>query len=192
MARIEQGCYAANVMERPSRDRAISPRDLAYGGLFGAAALTLPVLFHLLHLGHVFMPMYLPLMALAFFSSPRVCGATALSTPLLSGLLMGMPPFYPPVAVAMALELAVMSSLASWAYRRWPGSVLRVLVPTLLLGRVLQAGSGYLIGLVIDLPPSFLSVLSVISGWPGLVLMALVIPPLVRIARVNRALEVAS
>ena len=45
------------------------PRELAYSGVFGAAALLLPVLFHLVRLGAVFMPMYLPLVALAFFKS---------------------------------------------------------------------------------------------------------------------------
>ena len=150
------------------------------------------MIFHVLHLGSVFMPMYLPLVALAFFVSPRVCAATALVVPLLSGLLTGMPPFYPPVAVAMSVELAVMSALASWASRRWPGSVLLVLVPTLLVGRVLQGGAGYLIGLLVELPPMFLSVVSVVSGWPGLVLMVLVIPPLVRVARGTRTQEVTT
>lgn len=164
----------------------VSPRDLAYGGLFGAAAMTLPVLFHLLHLGHVLMPMYLPLVALAFFASPRVCAATAGVVPILSWLVTGMPPIYPPVAVVMAVELAFMSALAAWAYGRWPRSVLLVLVPVLLLGRALQAGAGYALGLALDLPPGFLSLASVVSGWPGLVLMVVVIPPLVRVARKGR------
>lgn len=173
-------------MKHTASVQKIPPRELAFGGLFGAAALTLPVIFHLFHLGHIFMPMYLPLMALAFFASPRVCAATAFATPLISGLLTGMPPFYPPVAVSMAVELAVMSALASWAYRRWSTSVLAVLIPVLLLGRVMGAASGYLLGLLIDLPPRFLSAVSVVSGWPGLVLMVLVIPPLVRLAHVRR------
>lgn len=173
-------------MSNSARESKIAPRELAFGGLFGAAALTLPVIFHLFHLGHVFMPMYLPLMALAFFASPRVCAATAFATPLISGLLTGMPPFYPPVAVSMAIELALMSALASWTYRRGSVSALTVLIPVLLFGRLLQAGSGYLLGLLIELPPRFLSVLSVVSGWPGLVLMVVVIPPLVRIAQVRQ------
>lgn len=174
----------------PDGPRPFSPRDLAYGGLFGAAALTLPVVFHVFHLGSVFMPMYLPLISLPFLASPRVSAATAFVAPLLSGLLTGMPPFYPPVAVAMAVELSVMAALASWASRRWPRSVLLVLVPVLLLGRALQAGAGALIGVVVDLPPQFLSVVRVVSGWPGLVLMVVVIPPLVRLARGRGRTEV--
>jgi len=84
-------------------------RDLAYCGLFGAAALLLPVLFHLVHLGHIFMPMYLPLVTLAFFVRPGMSALTALVVPLLSGAVTGMPPFYPPVAPVMSVELALMA-----------------------------------------------------------------------------------
>jgi hypothetical protein len=159
----------------------VSPRDLAYAGLMGAAALLLPALFHLLHLGHVFMPMYLPLVALGFLVGARAASATALVVPLLSGVITGMPPFHPPTAPFMAAELAVMAGLVSWGSRRWPGRVLVVLVPVLLLGRVLQAGAGYVVGLVLELPAGFMSAWAVAKGWPGLVLMVVVIPPLVRL-----------
>ncbi|HSQ74575.1 MAG TPA: hypothetical protein VLT13_03415, partial [Bacteroidota bacterium] len=73
-------------------------RELAYGGLFGAAALVIPFFFHLLHLGHLFMPMYIPLIALAFFVRPVVASLAGFIVPVLSGLTTGMPPFFPPVA----------------------------------------------------------------------------------------------
>lgn len=168
------------------REFSVAPRDLAYGGLFGAAALALPAVFHLLHLGHVFMPMYLPLMALAFFATPRISAATSFVVPLLSALITGMPPFYPPVAPFMSVELGLMAALASWAYSRHPRSVLVVLVPVLLLGRILQAAAGYLLGLLLDLPPAFMSIASVLGGWPGLVLMVAVIPPLVHLLNSHR------
>ena len=63
----------------------LAARDLAYGGLFGAAALLLPTVFHLIHLGHIFMPMYLPLVALPFFARPTTAATTSLVVPLLSG-----------------------------------------------------------------------------------------------------------
>jgi hypothetical protein len=56
-----------------------------------------------IHLGHVFMPMYLPIVALAFFVRPLPAAVTAAMTPLLSGAVLGMPPFYPPVALMMAV-----------------------------------------------------------------------------------------
>lgn len=167
-----------------------NPRELALAGLFGAAALALPFLFHLVQLGRVFLPMYLPLMALAFFASPAVTAATAFVVPLLSALLTGMPPWYPPVAPAMSLELSLMGALAAFIWRRtgrrkW--SVLAVLVPVLVLGRGLQLCLGYLLGLILDLPPEFLSLASLAAGFPGLILMCAVIPALVMAVRKNSA-----
>lgn len=162
----------------------LSPRELAYCGLFGAAALLLPVLFHLVRLGHVFMPMYLPLMALAFFVRPLPAAVTALLTPLLSAALTGMPPLFPPVALFMALELAAMAGLVALVRRRWPGAnEWLVLLPVLLFGRVLYVGLVYLFALAVELPAGFLAGVSLLSGWPGLILMMVVIPPIARVGR---------
>lgn len=162
----------------------LSPRELAYCGLFGAAALLLPFLFHVLHLGHVFMPMYLPLCTLAFFVRPLPAATTAAIVPLLSGAVTGMPPFYPPVALFMAIELGVMASfiaaLVQWRPRANPWAVL---IPVLLFGRMLYVALVYGFSLVIDLPAAFLAKLSFLSGWPGILLMVAVVPPVVRLGR---------
>lgn len=159
-------------------------RDLAYCGLFGAAALLLPALFHLVHLGHVLMPMYLPIVALGFFVRPVPAAATALLTPILSGVLTGMPPFFPPVAPSMAVELAVMASLIAWVMQRRPrANEWAVLLPVLLLGRVVYAGLVYGFSLLIELPAAFMGGVSLLSGWPGLILMAIAVPPVARVGR---------
>jgi len=161
----------------------LSPRELALSGLFGAAALVLPFLFHLVHLGSLFMPMYLPLVTLAFLVRPAPAAVTALVAPLLSAALTGMPPFYPPVAVFMGLELGAMAVLLSWLRGRWPrAGVLLLLVPVLLLGRVLSVGLVYAFSLMMTLPAPFLAGVSFLSGWPGIVLMVVVVPVLVRVA----------
>jgi SAM-dependent methyltransferase len=172
---------------------AISPRELVYAGLFGAAALMLPVLFHLIHLGSVFLPMYLPLMVLAFLVRPAAAALTAAVIPILSAATTGMPPWYPPVAPAMSLELAFMAAAAAWLWRLSglrnrrrhpvrPLTVLAVLIPVLLFGRLFQFGFGWVLGLWFDLPPAFLSVASLVQGLPGLVLMVLVVPGVVALA----------
>ncbi len=169
---------------------AVSPRaglsaaDLAFAGLFGAAALLLPTVFHVLQLGRVFMPMYLPLVALAFLVRPVPAAATAFMVPLISGAVTGMPPFYPPVALVMAAELAVMSAFIALVYRWRPrANEWLVLVPVLILGRVLNVGLMYLAALALELPAAFVAGLSLVSGWPGIVLMLVVVPPLVRLVR---------
>ena len=164
----------------------LSPRDLALCGVFGAAALLLPPLFHLVRLGFIFMPMYLPLVALAFFVRPMPAAVTAFIVPLLSGAVTGMPPFYPPVAVFMAIELAVMASLIS-AIVTWRPRINEwlVLVPVLLLGRVLYVGLVYTFSLVIELPAGFMAGLSLLAGWPGIVLIIVAVPPVAMIRRVS-------
>lgn len=160
------------------------PRDLAFCGLLGAAALLLPILFHLVHLGPLFMPMYLPLVLLAFFARPLPAAVTALVTPLLSTLLTGMPPLYPPVAVFMSLELGAMGLVIALVRRRWPRcSEWIVLIPVLMGGRLLQMVLVYGCSRVMELPAGFLAGLSFLSGWSGILLMLAVIPSVVRIHR---------
>jgi hypothetical protein len=162
-------------------------RDLAFCGLFGAAALLLPAVFHLVRLGHVFMPMYLPLVTLAFFVPARQAAATALIVPLLSGAVTGMPPFYPPVAVFMSIELAVMGALIAAVVTRRPRADERlVLIPVLLFGRALYVGLVYAFSLAIGLPPGFMAGLSFFGGWPGLLLMIAAVPPVVRTIKKRR------
>ena len=162
----------------------LSSRELAYCGLFGAASMLLPQLFHLVQLGHVFMPMYLPLVALPFFVRPLPAAVTALLTPLLSGAVVGMPPFFPPVAVFMALELAAMAGIIAWVARRWPrANEWLVLIPVLLMGRVLYVAMVYGFSRIIALPAGFMAGLSLLSGWPGIILMAVAVPPVARVGR---------
>lgn len=158
-------------------------RELAYCGLFGAAALLLPVVFHVLHAGHVFMPMYLPLVALAFFVRPGVAALTAMLVPLLSGAVTGMPPFVPPIAPVMSVELALMAVVIGAlrvAFPRLPVWV--TLVSALAVGRVVNAGLLYGAARVMNLPAGFVASISLVSGWPGLALMIAVIPQIVRLS----------
>jgi hypothetical protein len=165
-------------------------RDIAYGGVFGAAALLLPVLFHALHLGSVFMPMYLPLVALGFFARPAVAMLTSLIVPNLSAAFTGMPPLYPPIAPVMAAELAVMAGMISWLSMQRPHlPILLLLIPALIFGRVINTSLMYLLGVLFGLPPEFLAGLSFIAGWPGIILMIVVIPATVRLMKPRSSLD---
>lgn len=166
------------------RTSALSARDLAYGGLFGAAALLLPTVFHLVQLGHIFMPMYLPLVALAFLVRPGVAVTTAVLVPLISAFATGMPPLYPPVAPIMSLELGAMALLISLGYRWRPqANEWVVLIPVLLFGRILGVLLNYGAAQVMELPAGLVAGISLLSGWPGILLMVATVPPLVRTLR---------
>lgn len=159
-----------------------SAREIALGGVFGACALLLPFLFHLIQLGRILMPMYLPLLTLAFLIGPTVAATTAFLCPLLSGALTGMPPLYPPVAPIMSLELGLMAWIISFCSTKWPqANPWLILIPVLALGRALNFGLVYASALIVELPAGFLAGASLLAGWPGVVFMVITVPPLVRL-----------
>ncbi len=174
--------------------RYYSPRELAYAGLFGAAALLLPVLFHLIQLGRLFLPMYLPLMTLAFLVRPLPAALTAVITPLLSGAVTGMPPFYPPIAVFMSFELGVMAALLAWVRTHRPRTNAWLLLAFILaLGRAIHLGLVYTFAPLLALPAALVTGISFLTGWPGMLLMLVTVPPIVRIVeRQSRAASAAS
>lgn len=158
----------------------MTPREYAYGGIFGALALVMPFFFHLLHLGPLFLPMYLPLVALAFFVRPGVSVLTAVIVPILSGCLTGMPALYPPIAPIKSIELGLMALAIGLLPKRHP---LAVLVPVLALGRLVNVGLFYVAAKWLDLPAGFVAGASFLAGWPGIVLLLIVIPPVVKAVR---------
>jgi hypothetical protein len=160
------------------------PRDIAYCAVFGAAAMLLPVIFHVFHLGSMFMPMYLPLVSLSFFVGPIPATMTALLLPLLSGAITGMPPFYPPIAFIMSVELATMCGIIACVRRLLPKlNGLIILIPVLILGRCIGIGLIYLMAILMKLPAGFVVGASLLSGWPGIVLMIVAIPAILRLSR---------
>jgi hypothetical protein len=124
--------------------------------------------------------MYLPLVALAFFVRPAASALTALLVPLLSGAVTGMPPFMPPVAPVMALELALMALMIGVLRQAAPRMpVWCLLAPALAVGRIVNASLLYAAARLLELPAGFVAGISLLSGWPGLLLMLAVIPGLV-------------
>ena len=161
-----------------------NPRDIAFCGVFGAAALLLPVIFHVFHLGSLFMPMYLPLVTLAFFVGPFSAALTAFVTPLLSGAVTGMPPFYPPIAIIMSVELSIMTAAIGLARGIFPrANELVILIPVLAIGRFISFGMVYGMALFMKLPAKFVAGTSLLSGWPGIVLMLIAVPAIIRLYR---------
>ncbi|MCS7182339.1 MAG: hypothetical protein NZ869_04435 [Thermoanaerobaculum sp.] len=161
-----------------------SARDLAYGGLLGAAAFVFPLLFHALGAGAHFLPMYWPLLCLPFFVRWFTSLALALGMPLLSSVLSGMPPLWPPVAPAMAGELgvAVLSMhLLTARLPRWPPWA--VLAVGLAVGRGVAFVLWELFGRWWQLPNHLAGAAVLVAGLPGVVLMLLVLPPVLGLAR---------
>jgi hypothetical protein len=109
--------------------------------------------------------MYLPLVTLAFFTRPFPAALTSFLIPLISGALTGMPPFYPPVAFLMSIEISMMSAIISSTRLFFPRlHELVILVPVLILGRAAGVGLIYLMSLFMKLPAKFVAGASILSG----------------------------
>ncbi len=160
-------------------------REASRTALVTALGLALPVVFHAVHLGAMFLPMFHPVLAGAFFLPPGWAACAGAATPLLSALVTGMPPLFPPVAAWMAVELGAMAGLASLLSRGTRLPTVAVLVLALAAGRVIYLAEVYLTALWLDLPAGILAGASFLAGWPGLILCVLLVPSAV--AAVRRA-----
>ncbi len=159
------------------RERLFQARDLVLGGLFGALGITVPMLFHAVGLGKVFLPMYLPILALGLLVSWEVGLIVGVATPLLSAMLTGMPPLAPPIAVLMAVELACLATAASLARRAglgvWPAAIIAIVA-----ARAVGTGALAAVGRTIGLEQTVwqYAVVSLILSWPGIALQLTVVP----------------
>ena len=157
-------------------NKVINTQEVTIAVIFSALGIIIPMLFHLLGLGSVFLPMFLPLAAGAFLLSPGYALLTGVMTPLFSALLTGMPPFYPPVAILMMIELGSFCFIISLIKRKTPLHNIAVLSISILIERVIMIGLYYGIMPLFGINFGLFTVYALIKGLPGILLMLLVVP----------------
>jgi len=75
-----------------------------------------------------------------------------------------------------------MSLVIAWGRARFPSlPTLALLLPALCLGRILYVAMAWGSARMLTLPARFVAGLSLIAGWPGLLLMALTVPTVVAV-----------
>ncbi|HDP94474.1 MAG TPA: ECF transporter S component [Candidatus Aminicenantes bacterium] len=158
-----------------------SGRDMLLGGLFMAVALVLPIVFHAVGMGSQFLPMFPPIIMAGCLTAWPVGLTVGILSPLVSAVLTGMPPFFPPVAWIMALEGAVMVLLARRLYLLSRFSIRATVILVLLADRLVLLGAVLAVATWLDLPRGVLGLVSVVRGAPGIVIMIVTLPPLIRI-----------
>ena len=160
-------------------------RELAYCGLFGSLALALPTLVHACGFaGALLLPMYWPLVTLAFLVSTRRAVLVAACVPWAGACLTGMPFLWPPLAAVLSVELAVqvgaLGIFRTWRGRRGVlsmGSVLAGLLGVLVAGRFLHAGLIWLVAQAFpQLPAGVVASASLLAGGPGVIVMLVFVP----------------
>lgn len=154
-------------------------RDLALGGLFGALGILIPIVFHAAGpgLGSIFLPMYLPILALGLLVSWEVALIVGCATPLLSAALTGMPPLSPPIAIIMLFELVALGTVASLARSRGAGiwlALVLAIIASRIVGVLAVATIGHALGYEKTLYAA--AILSLGVAWPGILLQLTVVP----------------
>ncbi len=156
-------------------------RELALAGLVVALGIVVPVLFHAVGSGPVFLPMHLPVLAGGMLLSVPMAALVGAVTPLASAALTGMPPISPPIAFFMAFELAGIASAASLLHRTARLNPWLATLGAICCGRAIYAlelfAAAPLLG--VKLPAAAAGVLALAKGWPGLVLQVAIVPGVV-------------
>lgn len=156
---------------------------IAFTALFIAMGLLLPILFHMIGSGPVFLPMHIPILLAGFLVGPGVGLTAGLITPGLSSILTGMPLL--PQAVGMTFELATFGFLAGLLYRQLNKPLLWSLIMSMLGGRIVYGLLGALVLPLfgMDRIPMWAPLtVGVATGWPGILIQIVVVPAIVSIA----------
>jgi hypothetical protein len=159
-------------------------KKLVYSAFFITLGIILPMAFHLVGMGKVFLPMHIPVL-IAGMVSGRATGMLVGSiTPLLSSLLTGMPPMMPPMAQGMVFELAAYGWFAGELYHRRRLNPYIALAATMIAGRLVYGVIGALVLPLLGINgiPVFYPVTAgLITGLPGLALQIIFIPPVIKL-----------
>ncbi len=150
-----------------------STRRLVLSALFLALGILLPFVFHATGIGGAsLLPMHLPVLLAGFIVGPFYGLVIGFTTPLLSGLLIGMPPFAPiPVAAIMAFELAAYGFFAGLFYEKLKISSIPSLVLAMICGRVVYGLCVFVLIVAFGFVNMnvWVSVWgAVVTGWPGI------------------------
>lgn len=153
-----------------------SARELALAGMFGALGIVLPMLFHLIGLGKIFLPMHLPILMCGFLVSPTVALVCGIVTPIISGALTSMPPLFP-IGVIMAAELGVLALSASIFYTKLKLHYFVAVILAMISARIAHAVFALLLSPFIQQEQSLKMIaFSMIASWPGIIIQLTAIP----------------
>ena len=157
-----------------------------------ALALILPIAFHAVGLGSQFLPMLLPLLLNGFLVPLPWALLTGATVPIISSLMTGMPPMYPPIALEMSLEGAAIGGIAAAIYGFRPRRFWPALLTAIVVSRFLGLGAMWVLARAFSLPAGFVSAAMLIKGLPGVALQIVVVPLAIGQLRRSRNILVAS
>lgn len=156
-------------------------KELVLSGLLLASGIILPMIFHMFGMtGPIALPMHIPVLIGGFLLSPHLALALGIITPVISGLLTGMPVMFP-MAVIMAFELGIYGLTASLAVRKLKLSTIPSLIIAMIAGRI---AAGLTVAALVQLfsvkmNPFMFVKGAILTGLPGIILQLVFIPTLI-------------
>ncbi len=151
-------------------------KHIPLAALFATLGVIFPVFFHITGLGSAFMPMFIPIIMGSMLLPPSLAVTIAFITPVVSFLLTGMPPVYPPILILVIAELLTVSLLSSYLYFMKNWSVWITLVIAMGADRLVLFAFVFFLAKKLGFPGRFFSAGAVIYSIPGVVLIFLIIP----------------
>ena len=156
-------------------------KEIVLSGLLLASGIILPMIFHMFSLtGPIALPMHIPVLIGGFLLSPPLALLLGITTPIISGLLTGMPVMFP-MAIIMALELGIYGLTASLAARKFKLSIFPALIISMIAGRI---AAGLTVALLVQffglkMNPLIFIQGAIITGIPGIIIQLIFIPALI-------------
>jgi hypothetical protein len=166
-------------------------RAMIVSAAVAALGLVLPIAFHMVGLGSKFLPMLLPLLLAGFLVPLSWALLTGAVVPVISSLAFGMPPIYPPVAIEMSLEGAMLGGVAALIYRGQSRRLWPALLSAVVASRLVGLAAAFLLARMFELPAGFASVAMLVQSLPGVALQLAVVPIAVRQFESSRSILIA-
>ena len=157
-------------------------RNITISALFIATGIVLSIIFHSIggpQLGKILLPLHFVVILTGLLLGEWVGLVVGLLTPILSSLIIGMPPLSPPIAIFMMPELGAYGFVAGYLSHKKVNIYLN-LFATIIAGRIIYSIVYYIMGKMISihLKPLVALILSFGEGIPGIIIQFLLIPPL--------------
>ena len=153
-----------------------STYNLTLSAFFIALGILIPILFHAVGLGSMFLPMFLPVAASIFFLPLYFSVCVAVVTPVVSSLLFGMPPISPPIMQIIVAELFALVCVTFWLYNRKSMNIFLSLGIGVLISRIVLIIWILILVPLFGIPAKAFTIITVVQGIPGVILLITVVP----------------
>ncbi|KPL15151.1 MAG: hypothetical protein AMS26_08465 [Bacteroides sp. SM23_62] len=153
----------------------INTQQITLIALFIALCLLVPFVFHLVGLGKMFLPMFLPILLAGFIIEFPAAMLVGFLGPWISAFATGMPPLFP-TALSMCVEGVLTAGWASYLYHQKRISFWFGLIVAIIAQRLARIVMLLLILPLFGLPAKVLSIADFVYSLPGVLLQLLLTP----------------